>query len=103
MYTHQEYTKVAKLIKNRHNVESSKIAVNQAKFIFYRKSRFFKISVPGTTILVFVFTWDKQLSSHKKQTKYITPAEEGVREIKNLGRKKSFSHFSCNVIAATVV
>ena len=42
VYTHQEYTKVAKLVKNRHNVESSKIAVNQAKFIFYRKSRFFQ-------------------------------------------------------------
>ena len=42
VYTHQEYTKVAKLVKNRHNVEISKIAVNQAKFIFYRKSRFFQ-------------------------------------------------------------
>ena len=42
VYTHQENTKVAKLVKNRHDVESLKIAVNQAKFIFYRKSRFFQ-------------------------------------------------------------
>ena len=38
VYTHQEYRKVTKLVQNRHNVENSKIAVNQHKFIFYRKS-----------------------------------------------------------------
>ena len=36
VYTHQEYSKVAKLVQNRHNVENSKIAINQDKFTFYR-------------------------------------------------------------------
>ena len=33
---------LSKIDQNRHDVESLKIAVNQAKFIFYRKSRFFQ-------------------------------------------------------------
>ena len=42
VYTHQENTKVANLVKNRHDVESLKIAVNQAKFIFLSKKPIFQ-------------------------------------------------------------
>ena len=44
MYTHQENAKVAKLVKNRHDVESLKIAVNEAKFnILSKKPIFSKV------------------------------------------------------------
>ena len=42
VYTHQEHTKVAKLVKKDITLKAQKIAVNQAKFIFRRKSRFFQ-------------------------------------------------------------
>ena len=42
VYIHQEYTKIAKLVKKDITLKTQKIAVNQAKFIFYRKSRFFQ-------------------------------------------------------------
>ena len=36
--SYQEFTKVENLVKNSHDTETQKIAVIQAKLIFYRKS-----------------------------------------------------------------
>ena len=36
--SYQEFTKVENLVKTRHDTETQKIAVIQAKLIFYRKS-----------------------------------------------------------------